>query len=338
MTVQLLWRCPRCRSSLVVSQLEVRCTGCDAAYPTVEGIPDLRVGKDAWIDCEKDGEDARRLARDTRDRSLEQVVRSVFQSQRGRTPEDVDVRTRRVLNAPQRLQSDLAGWLRSSTGAGMFLDLGCGPGMLLAAAAAQGRLGAGIDVSLVWLVVGKRLIAHHGGNPVLAAGFAESLPLADGAVDGVVSLDVIEHVSDPVPYLLEIDRVTRTGGRLALATPNRFSLAPEPHIGVWGVGWLPRRLQQPYAEWRSGKPYEYTRLLSTRETTRLLRTHTGFQVELLTPPIPQEEIAHAAPGRARLARVYNRMAATPWTRTPLLAIGAFFQVVGEKGTASPTSS
>jgi SAM-dependent methyltransferase len=224
-------------------------------------------------------------------------VRRVFASQPGRTPADIDMRTRQVLEAPARLRRDLSGWLAGATSEGRFLDLGCGPGMLLAAAAGLGRQGIGIDVSLVWLVVARRLIAEHGGVPILAAGFAESLPLADGAVTAVVSLDVIEHVGDPAAYLREIDRVTAADGQVALSTPNRYSLAPEPHVGVWGVGWLPRRLQRRYAEWRSGKSYAYTRLLSSWETVRLVRRYTRFRPRLIAPAIPEEEMAHGSRAR-----------------------------------------
>ena len=119
--------------------------------------------------------------------------------------------------------------------------------------------------------------------------------------DGAYAFDVIEHVGDPAAYLREIDRVTRTGGRLAIATPNRFSLAPEPHIGVWGVGWLPRTLQRRYAEWRSGKPYAFTRLMSTWEAARLLR-------RLRDPP--SGYAARAGPRAPRTAAPPRQRAAT----------------------------
>lgn len=325
------WHCPRCRGRLSDhSASTIRCARCDASFASVEGIPDFRISGDAWVDWQHDQEEARRLAHDMRERSVEELIRRVFASQPGRTPTDVELRTRRVLEAPERLRCELAGWLREATTNGRFLDLGCGPGMLQAAAARAGRTGIGIDVSMVWLVVAKRLIAHHGGQPVLAAGFGESLPMADGSVDAVVSLDVIEHVGDPAAYLREIDRVTRTGGRLAIATPNRFSLAPEPHIGVWGVGWLPRTLQRRYAEWRSGKPYAFTRLMSTWEAARLLRRNTSFRTRFLVPAIPREEITRASPHRRRLATTYNRLVGQRWARAPLLVVGAFYQVVGEK--------
>jgi SAM-dependent methyltransferase len=326
----MIWRCPACRGELVAAESVVRCASCGASYRTVSGIPDLRVNAPAWIDCDEDREQARHIAEEMADRDLEEVVRHVFRVVRKRETENVEYRTRRVIEEPHRLRREIVGWLDGATRARPFLDLGCGPGMLLAAASAEGRVGIGVDVSMVWLVVAKRMVEAFGGTAVLAAGFAEALPLADGSVGAVVSLDVIEHVGDQAAYLREIDRVTAPGGAIALATPNRFSLGPEPHVRVWGVGWLPRPLQQRYAEWRSGMDYSYVRLLSTREARAMLRRDTAFECELLVPPIPDEEIRTAAPARAALARIYNRVVRLPFTRPATLAVGAFFRVVGRK--------
>lgn len=46
------------------------------------------------------------------------------------------------------------------------------------------------------------------------------LPYDAGSFDLVVSMDVIEHVKDPPPWLAELSRVLRPGGRLFLTTPN----------------------------------------------------------------------------------------------------------------------
>ncbi|MDB4883354.1 MAG: class SAM-dependent methyltransferase [Gemmatimonadetes bacterium] len=327
----MIWRCPQCRGELRQEPRgELLCASCAAIYPSISGIPDLRINAPAWIDSDADREQARWIAKHLADRPVEEVVRHAFREVRGHTSANADHHTRRVTDAPARLRREIVGWLNDATARAPFLDLGCGPGMLLAAAAADGRRGIGIDVSMVWLVVAQRLIREHRGTPVLAAAFAESLPLQDGAVTAVVSLDVIEHVGDQVQYVREIDRVTAPGGRVALSTPNRFSIAAEPHVHVWGVGWLPRRWQQPYAEWRSGISYAFTRLLSTSEARELLARHTRFDVELLVPEIPEEDIAIASPRRAALARAYNRVIRFEPTRRAALLVGAFFQVAGRK--------
>lgn len=53
----------------------------------------------------------------------------------------------------------------------------------------------------------------------------QPLPYADASFDLVVSMDVVEHVPDPRPWLAEALRVLRPGGSLFLTTPNYGSLS-----------------------------------------------------------------------------------------------------------------
>jgi SAM-dependent methyltransferase len=52
------------------------------------------------------------------------------------------------------------------------------------------------------------------------------LPVADGAVDVVVNLQVIEHLWDQAAFLAECLRVLRPGGLLVVTTPNRITFSP----------------------------------------------------------------------------------------------------------------
>jgi SAM-dependent methyltransferase len=334
MRSESVWVCPSCRGALAVSERDARltCTGCAAEFGIFGGIPDMRVDRPAWIDVDEDREAAARLDRDFRSRSLEAMVRAVFESQPGRSQQQIDMRTRQVLVAPGRLTTQLDGWLRVPTSKQGFLDLGCGPGMLLAAAAGRGVSGLGIDVSLVWLVVARRMIEQHGGVATLCAGFAESLPLPDASTPAIVSLDVIEHVGDQARYLVEIDRIAADGATIALATPNRFSLAAEPHVHVWGVGWLPSRFQARYVRARSGRAYDFVRLLSVPGLSSLLRRHTRFSGRFVVPQVPEDEIEGMHGRRARLARLYNRVSDSRLLRWPLLGVGPFFRYTGTART------
>lgn len=327
---QAVWICPACHGALdaATSTARLICTECASTYGLFGGIPDMRVDRPAWIDVDEDREAAARLERDFRLQSLEAMVRAVFASQPGRSQQHIDMRTRQVLVAPSRLRTQLEGWLDVATSRPGFLDLGCGPGMLLAAAASRGVSGLGIDVSLVWLVVARRMIEQHGSTATLCAAFAENLPLRDASTPAIVSLDVIEHVSDQRRYLAEIDRIAADGATLALATPNRFSLAAEPHVHVWGVGWLPVRFQARYVRAQSGRSYNFVRLLSVPGLTRLLRRHTRFDGRFIVPQIPDDEVEAMHGRRARLARLYNRVSASALLRWPLLSVGPFFRYTG----------
>ena len=57
-------------------------------------------------------------------------------------------------------------------------------------------------------------------SPVDFTSDASALPLADGSVDLVLALDLIEHVPEPAAVLGEIARVLRPGGTVILSVPS----------------------------------------------------------------------------------------------------------------------
>jgi SAM-dependent methyltransferase len=332
-----VWCCPICRGRLAVEARDTRlaCVRCGTPFEMFAGIPDLRVARPSWVNVDTDREAALRLERDTRGMALESVVRRIFSSQEHRTDAEVDYRVRQVVASPSRLRRQVHGWLRNVALTPGYVDLGCGPGLLLAASADDGVSGVGIDASLEWLVVARRMIEAHGGRATLCAALCEALPIPDASAPAIASLDVIEHCGDQRRHLREIDRIAAPGSSFALATPNRFSVSAEPHVGVWGVGWLPARWQQRYVRMRSGKPYEYVRLLSVPGLKRLMKRETHFDGRFIVPRIADEEIALFAERRAKIARAYNRVAELRMLRWPLFAIAPFFRFLGvRRGDAS----
>jgi 2-polyprenyl-3-methyl-5-hydroxy-6-metoxy-1,4-benzoquinol methylase len=326
----VIWRCPVCRGALAEGPAALECAACKRSYDVVAGIPDLRVDVAAWVDFADDVRRAHELNEATEDGDVEAAIRFVFAQREDWSSAFVERRTRQVLSSSTRLRAELDGWLAPLLeGERPLLDLGCGPGTLLATAASRGRTGIGIDVSLEWLVVAQRMIDAAGGNPVLACALAEALPLADQAVGAVAVVDVVEHVSDPARLVREVDRVLVPGGAIALATPNRYSLSAEPHVGVWGVGWLPRRWQGHYVARRTGRPYDFARLLGSRELERLFHRHSSIDVRVEPGLVPAEELASFSARRRRLARAYNALAsALPgWLLRPICP---FFHVSGRR--------
>jgi len=325
-----VWCCPVCRGRLAVEVKDARlsCVRCGTPFEVFAGIPDLRVARPSWVNVEADRQAALQLDRDTRAMSLEAVVRRVFARQAQRTDAEVDDRVRQVLASPGRLRRQLQGWLRHVALTPGYVDVGCGPGLLLAASADHGVMGLGIDASLEWLVIARRMIEAHGGRATLCAALCEALPLPDGSAPAIASLDVIEHCADQRRHLREVDRIAAPSAPLALSTPNRFSVAAEPHVGVWGVGWLPARWQRRYVRMRSGKSYDFVRLLSARGLKRLMKRETHFDGRVIVPRIAEEDIELFAKRRAAIARAYNRVADQRLLRWPLFAIAPFFRFVG----------
>jgi SAM-dependent methyltransferase len=118
--------------------------------------------------------------------------------------------------APWYVSSRLEALFRREGVRGRVLDVGCGVGGNQAALAELGLTAFGIDVSETAL---KELRATHPGTHAAAADGAR-LPFADGAFDGAVVTEVLEHVSDPGRVLREVARVVRPGGALFVTSPN----------------------------------------------------------------------------------------------------------------------
>jgi SAM-dependent methyltransferase len=73
-----------------------------------------------------------------------------------------------------------------------------------------------------------------------------NLPFEDEAFDIVISNQVIEHIPDQRVHVSEISRVTKRGGYIYLATPNRYWIR-DPHTKLFGINWLPRPLANYYS-------------------------------------------------------------------------------------------
>lgn len=98
---------------------------------------------------------------------------------------------------------------------GKLLDVGCGPGFLLAEAKAQGWRVQGVDLSS-WA---KDTAMERFGVEVFRGDLSEA-KFHDKSFDTVVMNDVIEHLEDPKACLREVRRVLKNDGVLYLSTPD----------------------------------------------------------------------------------------------------------------------
>ena len=98
---------------------------------------------------------------------------------------------------------------------GRLLEIGCGPGLLLAHARSQGWDVVGLEPDPRFANYAR---AHYGFELIEAL-----LPQArapDGAFDAVLLLHVIEHMPDPLADLREARRLLKPGGMLVVETPR----------------------------------------------------------------------------------------------------------------------
>jgi len=89
----------------------------------------------------------------------------------------------------------------------------------------ESHLPTGVDyVALDYPSTGRDL---YGARPHVFADAAH-LPFPNGGFDGVICLEVLEHVPDPATVMKEIERVLKPGGRAWISMPFLYPLHDAP--------------------------------------------------------------------------------------------------------------
>ena len=102
-----------------------------------------------------------------------------------------------------------------------LLDIGSGTGddvLELARRVGATGLVTGVDRSEILVQEGTRRAEHDGvANVEFRLGDARALPFEDHAFDAVYSQRTFQYLTDPLPAVREMVRVTRPGGRIVVA-------------------------------------------------------------------------------------------------------------------------
>lgn len=281
-------------------------------YPIILGIPDFRQFDPPYMTRSQESDVAAAIVEASARMSYEELLHHFEEAiwPGNRLPDQIRKSLLHRLSlrhrSPRRLD-----YLFQSVGnptipaGGIALDLGCGSGEACGALVARGASRViGVDISIVELVLARKLLAEQGHDALLLAACAEALPLAAQAVDFIYSPDVIEHVSNQKAYLTEAHRSLRKGGWLLLNSPNRYSIVcPEPHNGVWFFGFVPRSLMNTLSRALGCGSYVGKRLLSFAELRKLFsETFPNHNVRWREPN-PQ--------AASLLGRIYH--VAQPWS-------------------------
>jgi ubiquinone/menaquinone biosynthesis C-methylase UbiE len=135
---------------------------------------------------------------------------------RGRASRFYDFAARRLLRGVyRRLAEDIA---RVVPQGGAVLDIGTGPGVLLAELARRRpdlRL-TGVDLSPDMVAAAERNVSGFGDRVSARVADVGELPFPDGSFDMVVSSFSLHHWDDLDAAVPELARVLRPGGRLHL--------------------------------------------------------------------------------------------------------------------------
>jgi SAM-dependent methyltransferase len=157
-----------------------------------------------------------------------------------------------------------------------LLDVGCGAGSLLEAAARNKWAAFGVEVS-------QSASDHIRGRGFeVFCGELQSANYPDEHFDVVIASEVLEHVTDPRAMLEGIARVLRPGGLLWATTPHGRGISAR----ILGL------------EWSIVCPPEHLQLFSVAGIKGLL-SGVGFRrVEVVTHGTNPFEILHSMRGRA----------------------------------------
>jgi SAM-dependent methyltransferase len=144
-----------------------------------------------------------------------------------------------------------------------LLDVSCGTGFLLKAAAARGIQATGVDLS----DEAVRVARQTAPAATLAVAGGEALCLRSGSFDFVTCLGSLEHFLDMDRGLAELRRVARPGATLCIMVPNRDFLG-------WKVQGQAGTAQQDINE----------HLLSLAEWRALFAAHGLRELRVLADP------------------------------------------------------
>jgi SAM-dependent methyltransferase len=145
-----------------------------------------------------------------------------------------------------RVVEKIQGWLygqrvkqvaRSFPQGGSVLDVGCGPGHLLAAFRDAGWSPLGTEFSQESAEIPRQ---NHGLKVIV--GPLEELNLGSFSFDAVVSWHTLEHMRDPRASLDHMVRVLRPGGILLVSVPNFGSSEAQACPPAWFHLDVPRHL------------------------------------------------------------------------------------------------
>jgi SAM-dependent methyltransferase len=141
----------------------------------------------------------------------------------------------------------------------------------IALAAVPGRTVVGLDIGLGTLRLALAQSRRAGVDLLGVVGDVEALPFRSGAFSGGVCDDTIEHLPDDSTGASELGRVLAPGGRMVVATPNRWRL----DVVVRKVRDRSRGRRRPASAYFAAD--SHLREYSWRQLTRLMSPHVEMK-------------------------------------------------------------
>ena len=133
--------------------------------------------------------------------------------------EDVEARARksRGTSADAIYAMVLREFQSIGTRGGVIADVGCGAGLFEPVAKRHFDRYLGVDA--------VRYETYPAGADFRACNLdREPIPLETGSMDVVAAIETIEHLENPRAFVRELVRICKSGGWIAVTTPNQVSL------------------------------------------------------------------------------------------------------------------
>jgi len=293
------------------------------------GIPDFRLFGDPYLGFENDYTRTKLIVENTNRFDLAGLLK-FYWSNSPETPDSLrekfvraallgEAKAIEILKALPRSQDDMNH---------SILEIGCGTGGFLVPASKRYKRIVGVDIALRWLAVCKKRLEESKIEIPLICCCAEFLPFPDNCFDRVIACATIEHTHDQNAVLSESHRVLKGNGTIFISTSNRFSISVEPHVYLWGVGFLPRKLMGLYVKLFKGVEYKNKRLLSYFELNKLFLRFKD--VKFSFPDIDDASITQFTPWEKLQALIYRKIRKLSIFKTFLLLFGPVYYVFGRK--------
>ncbi len=165
------------------------------------------------------------------------------------------------------------------------LDVGCGPGTITADLAERVSPGRAVGIDRSPEVIGQAHAQHRGDHLEFRTADLMALPFEDDAFDVVHAHQVLQHVADPVGALVEMRRVCRPGGIVAVRDSDygAFSWAPpDTRLDRW------LELYRTIARRNGGEPDAGRQLLGWLHAAGFTRVDPGGSAWCFATPEDRE--------------------------------------------------
>ena len=322
--------CPLCKGKLTSDTEAYGCASCDRSYPILHGIPDFRLRSDRYLSLDEERAKAERI---------EQLAAAGFAAQLNGYYEitaDVPPELARRYkayhhNGPASAAHAIAQLQLNQEQ--VFLDVGCGSGGALLAAAACSRKLVGVDIALRWLVICKQRLREAGVQASLICADAEALPFPDQCFDQVLASDLLENTYDVNKTLASLERVMTPDAHMWVSGSNKYCLGPHPSTRMWAIGFLPRALRSSLLRRVRGvDSLRFTHLITPLGVRagckRLGLLVRGLRTKTLPKPA-QEQFQNS---ERLLLNLYRCLSRIPILSYLLLLVGPSFELHLQKPT------